>query len=154
MRRLLLALLAILGQWCVPSAVPASEPCTPGQVLVVRDGLARTSSGEPAELCDGDLYATEDAAALLLDSQLLALERDRARFLREEHALEEEGWRAALKLCQAQERAEHEGRIACEQDRVPPPVVERAWYQSPVFSGVLGAVLGAGVTIAVVYAVR
>lgn len=126
----LAAMLVIIA--LAPSA--RAEACVPGQVLIVRDGQAKTKDGTSVPLCDGDLYAVEHAEALLQDAMALAVEQARRRSDQTEHALERDGWVRALDACRAREDACESARLACERDRSPgKPPDEPGWYERASF---------------------
>lgn len=113
----------------------APEPVT---VTVLRQGDPAPYAGilAPADTWRDMLHAQDerDAAA-----ERLLLERD-------EHAIH-------LRACEARSDARERARAQCEAAIVP-PAVEPPWPGWPWLSGAVGVVVGAGLTILVVEAVR
>lgn len=103
------------------------------------------SAGEVAPYA-GILMPGEVVRALLHAQD----ERDEVRAHAE---AERERARADLAACVAVSDARERARVACEGSRVPPPP-ERAWSGWPWVAGGVGVVVGVGLTVLVVEAVR
>lgn len=127
--------LAMLG---IGACADLGRAAAPEPVTVLRQGDPAPYAGilAPADTWRDLLHAQDerDAAA-----ERLTLERD-------EHAIH-------LRACEARSDARERARAQCEAAIVP-PAVEPPWSGWPWLSGAVGVVVGAGLTILVVEAVR
>lgn len=131
---LTLILIALLAHRCL--AAEAAE-CT---------SFHAVTAGAPAP-CDGVLMPTSEAARIPALEDALALAQAELSAERARRHLDGEEAAQLLQVCEA-------SRLACERDRAPAPPAAPHWYESGWFHGAVGAVLGVGVTIGIVYAVR
>jgi hypothetical protein len=103
--------------------------------------------------CEGDLVPVFELLRLLEAED--ALDRANAEILlwRERLAAAEAAAKDEIQAAAERLEVERKARRACEDEKAP-PVVVMSWYESPVFWGVAGTLLGVGGTILVVKAVR
>lgn len=112
------------------------EPCKHGVDL---------PTGTPAP-CDGALIPTGSLTRLLQDQSALGI-------VKAELEAEKQSRAAEATVCRQHFEIEHAGRIQCEQEKTPmPPTL--SWYEHPAFVAATTAILTAGVTIGIVYAVK
>lgn len=133
--RTLLALALVLALGA--SSARAGEPCR---------RVVHLDTGALAP-CRGDLYPVPEAQRLLDAEDELAAERDRLALLARERAADAA---LAARLLESERAA----RRACERAAAPPPARARAFYESPWFGVAVGVLVGSGLALGTVYALR
>lgn len=140
-----LLLSAVLAALAVCHPVPAAAEPPASAEMCSRAVHVEAGGVVP---CTGDLVPTRVLGLMLGELRQLALVRDELELEKLRHGIDTRESAAVL-------AAERDARATCEASRTPPcRSAHRAWYESPWMGGAIGAVVGVGVAVAIVYAVR